>query len=233
MLRVNDIRKLLIDKYNKGSFVIDKTGVKLVEILGATFIADEDWIIRKPDYNYVNKEIEWYESQSLNVYDIPGKVPKIWQQVADRNGFVNSNYGWCIFSKENSEQYKNCIRELKKNPDSRRATMIYNRPTMHYDYNKDGMNDFICTYANQFFIRDNKLVSHYLMRSNDCVFGYCNDYAWAKHVQDKAYKDLKQTYSDLEKGCIIWTASSLHVYEKHFKFLDELSKQNLYQNNKK
>lgn len=224
MKRVKDIRNELIEKYKNQDFVIDKTGQKLVEIIGATFIADEDWIIRKPNYDYVNCELKWYESQSLNVYDIPCKVPTIWKQVADKDGNINSNYGWIIWSKENFEQYKNAIRELKKHRDSRRAIMIYNRPSMHYDYNKNGKNDFVCTMYNQLFIRDNKLISHYVMRSNDAVFGYCNDYQWAKYVHRKAFEDLKNEYPELELGDIIWTASSFHIYERHFKHIDKLIK---------
>jgi thymidylate synthase len=221
-MRVKDIRDLIIEKYKNKEFVIDKTGQKLVEILGATFNADEDYIIRETNFEYAKREIEWYESQSLNVYDIPGKVPKIWQDVSDRNGFINSNYGYLIFSKENFDQFKNCIRELKRNPDSRRATMIYNRPSIHYEYNKDGMSDFICTYANQFFIRDNKLYSHYIMRSNDVVFGYNNDRYWADYVHNLVLTELQKTYTELEKGDLIWTASSLHIYERHFKFIEKL-----------
>src|SRR5699024_5148531 len=109
----------------------------------------------------------------------------------------------------------------KKNPNSRRGVMIYNRPSMHYEHDQNGMSDFICTFANSFFIRDEKLVSHYIMRSNDSVFGYNNDYAWAKHVQQKLADDL-----DIESGDLIWTASSLHVYERHFKFIEELTQNN-------
>tara|TARA_R110002074_G_scaffold320961_1_gene491432 strand:- start:1159 stop:1566 length:408 start_codon:yes stop_codon:yes gene_type:complete len=130
---------------------------------------------------------------------------------------INSNYGWCIYSKENGSQYHNVLRELKNNPNSRRATMIYNRPSMHVDMSRDGMNDFMCTYANTFYIRDGKLESHYLMRSNDAVFGYNNDYAWAKYVQN----DLAFALG-VEPGNLIWTASNFHVYERHFNFIDEL-----------
>ena len=75
-MRVKDIRDLIIEKYKNKEFVIDNTGQKLVEILGATFNADEDYIIRETNFEYAKREIEWYESQSLNVYDIPGKVPQ-------------------------------------------------------------------------------------------------------------------------------------------------------------
>ena len=217
MNRVSDIRAKLIQKYKNQEFVIDKTGVKTIELIGESFIVDEDWIIRPPNYEYIEREIQWYESQSLYVEDIPGQTPAIWKQVADKNGKINSNYGYLIWSEENGRQYDNVLDELRKNPNSRRAVMIYNRPTMHSDYCTDGMSDFICTYANDFLIRDGKLISHYLMRSNDAVFGANNDFAWARHVQTELAKDL-----NVETGDLIWTASSLHVYERHFQFIDKL-----------
>jgi len=215
-MNVAYMRQMIIDKYLSEDFVIDKTGVKTVEVIGATFIADEDHIIRKPAYAYIERELEWYKSQSLNVNDIPGETPQIWKSVASTEGLINSNYGWCIYSEENGNQYKHVLRELNNNPNSRRATMIYNRPSMHLDYNRDGMSDFMCTYANTFYVRDNKLVSHYLMRSNDAVFGYNNDYAWAKYVQNQLAEDL-----GIEVGELIWTASNFHVYERHFNFIEE------------
>jgi thymidylate synthase len=211
------MRQMIMDKYLTEDFVIDKSGVKVVEVIGATFIADEDYIVRKPAYEYIQRELEWYKSQSLYVDDIPGDTPQIWKDIASDEGKINSNYGWCIYSEENGNQYSHVLRELRNNPNSRRATMIYNRPSMHLDYSRDGMSDFMCTYANTFYIRDNKLVSHYLMRSNDAVFGYNNDYAWAKFVQNQLAEDL-----GIEVGELIWTASNFHVYERHFNFIEEL-----------
>ena len=217
MNRVSDIRAKLIQKYKNQEFVIDKTGVKTIELIGESFIVDEDWIIRPPNYEYIEREIQWYESQSLYVEDIPGQTPVIWKQVADKNGKINSNYGYLIWSEENGRQYDNVLNELRKNPNSRRAVMIYNRPTMHSDYCTDGMSDFICTYANDFLIRDGKLISHYLMRSNCAIFGANNDFAWARYVQQKLAHDL-----DIAVGDLIWTASSLHVYEYHFCHIEKL-----------
>jgi thymidylate synthase len=217
MQKVSDIRAKLIQKYKDQDFVIDKTGVKTIELIGESFIADEDWIIRQPNYEYIERELEWYKSQSLYVDDIPGETPAIWKQVASKHGRVNSNYGHLIWSEENYNQYENVLEELHRNPNSRRAVMIYNRPSMHQDYCTDGMSDFVCTYANTFMIRDNKLISHYLMRSNDAVFGYDNDVHWAMYVQKMLAQRLL-----VEVGDIIWTATNLHVYERHFKFIEEL-----------
>lgn len=226
MKTVNDIRRQLIQKYRDGDFVTDKTGQKTVEVVAESFIANEDWIVKLPNKEYIKRELEWYKSQSLFVKDIPGETPAIWKQVADADGKINSNYGWAIWSEENHSQYMNVLMELIMNGFSRRATMIYNRPSMHTDYNQNGMSDFMCTYANGFFIRDNKLHSHYIMRSNDARFGYANDVAWAKYVQQRLLDDLNTNEhffeNELELGDLYWTATSLHVYERDFKLLDDL-----------
>lgn len=217
MLKVNDIRNIIIERYKNEDFVIDRTGVKTIEVIGESFVCDEDWIVRKPNYEYVDRELEWYKSLSLNVDDIPGQTPKIWSDVSSSKREINSNYGYLIWSPENHGQYDSVRKELQSNPNSRRAVMIYNRPTMHQDFNRDGMNDFICTYANNFLIRDNRLISHYLMRSNDAVFGFCNDVHWALYVQSKLAMEL-----GVEVGELIWTCSNFHVYERHFKFIQKL-----------
>ena len=217
MKNVAEIRDVIIDKYLEKDFVIDRTGAKTIEVIGESFLADESWVIRKPNTEYIQRELEWYKSMSLFVEDIPGETPKIWKDIASREGKINSNYGWCIWSDDNGRQYEHVKAELRSNPNSRRAVMIYNRPSMHVDFCKDGMNDFMCTYSNAFMIRDGKLISHYLMRSNDAVFGYNNDVAWAKHVQELLASDL-----GVEVGALIWTATNFHVYERHFKFIDEL-----------
>ena len=217
MKTANDIRADLIDKYLAEDYVIDKSGAKTIEVLGESFVADENWLIRTPAYKYIERELDWYMSESLYVDDIPGTTPQIWKDISSDEGKINSNYGWCIYSEENGNQYKHVLRELKANPNSRRAAMIYNRPSMHLDFNRDGMSDFMCTFANTFMIRDGKLISHYVMRSNDAVFGYNNDVAWAKFVQGQLAYDL-----EVEVGELIWTATNLHVYERHFEFIEAL-----------
>ena len=212
MLKVEDIRQHFIDELMDSNFVTDKTGVKTIEMIGATFEADEPTIFGEVNEEYVERELAWYKSMSLSVNDIPGKTPAIWQQVADENGYINSNYGWAIYHKDNHLQYANVLNELTFSPNSRRAVMIYTRPTMWQDYNRDGMSDFMCTNAVQYMIRDGQLVAIVQMRSNDVVFGYRNDYAWQKYVADCLTKDL-----DLEKQPkIIWHVGNLHVYERHF-----------------
>jgi thymidylate synthase len=221
--RVSDIRDEFRFLLENKVFVTDKTGVKMLEIPSASFIADEPAIFGTVNQDYVSREIAWYNSQSLNVNDIPGGPPAIWKQVADTDGYINSNYGWCIWSDKNCSQYKHVREELSKNPESRRATMIYNRPNMWYDYNALGRSDFMCTNAVQYLIRDNQLHAVVQMRSNDVVFGYKNDYAWQKVVLDTLCTDLSETEGgyDITPGKIYWNAGSLHVYERHFGLLND------------
>jgi thymidylate synthase len=212
LLKVEDIRQHFIGELMDSNFVTDKTGVKTIEMIGATFEADEPTIFGEINEDYIQRELEWYKSMSLYVDDIPGITPAIWQQVADRGGKINSNYGWAIYHKDNHLQYANVLNELTFSPNSRRAVMIYTRPTMWNDYNRDGMSDFMCTNAVQYMIRDGQLVAIVQMRSNDVVFGYRNDYAWQKYVADMLTIDLGL---DVEPK-IIWHVGSLHVYERHF-----------------
>lgn len=214
MISIDTVRQYFKYALENENFVIDKTGVKMLEMVGESFIANEPAIFGTVNQEYVQHELDWYLSCSLNVNDIPGGPPKIWQQVATEDGLINSNYGWCIFHPDNGMQYQAVKTELLSNPYSRRAIMIYNRPSMHMDYNYNGMSDFMCTNAVQYLYRKQKLNAVVQMRSNDVVFGYKNDYAWQKFVLDTLAKDL-----EVPAGDIIWNAGSLHVYERHFKLV--------------
>jgi thymidylate synthase len=219
------IRNEFAKKYAAGEIVRNDTGslsgADTVEIIGASFIADEDSIFDEPNADYIARELEWYRSASLNVNDIPGGTPKIWQAVSDADGFINSNYGYLVFDAANGAQYDHVLLTLLKSPSSRRATMIYTRPTMHTDFNANGMQDFVCTNAVQFLIRDNKLHAVVQMRSNDAWAGYRNDYAWQRYVQTKLLKDLNDLREQpYEAGDIHWQVASLHVYQKQFHLIE-------------
>jgi len=221
-LRTEDIRDQFLDLYSKEKYVTDKTDVKTLELVGASFIADEETIFGTPNKEYIDREISWYLDESLNVCDIPGKTPEIWNQISSTEGKINSNYGYLVFSEENYNQYKSVCQQLLCDQNSRRAVVIYQRPTMHSDFSVDGMSDFICTNAVQYMIRDNMVHSVVQMRSNDVVFGYRNDYAWQKFVLDWLIKDLNVLgENNYSAGDITWQVGSLHVYERHFKFLDK------------
>lgn len=220
MQTIQDIRSYFISALENEDYVEDKTGVKTLDLVGASFLADAPAIFGTPNEEYISREIAWYESQSLNVEDIPGETPAIWKSISSDNGKINSNYGYLINSEENFNQYQKVLTQLLVDRQSRRAVMIYQRPSMHEDFCVDGMSDFICTNAVQYLIRGNQVNAVVQMRSNDVIFGYRNDYAWQLHVLQNLVADINRLgESDYSVGDIIWQVGSLHVYERHFKFV--------------
>ena len=222
-----DILKLFKNKYKNDEF-----RGNTVELQNIHFICDKDYIVREPNYDYAKREIEWYESQSLNVNDIPGGAPTIWKQVATSLGYINSNYGWCIFGEDNGKQYEHCLKSLLKDHMTRQAVMIYTRPQMQTDWNKNEMHDFMCTHYVHCFLNEvqhpeNNVEVYELkyivyQRSCDAVFGFNNDFQWHKYVYDKLYNDLIDAGIPMSenKPFIEYNCGSLHVYDRHFKHLE-------------
>ncbi|AAQ81353.1 dCMP hydroxymethylase [Aeromonas phage 44RR2.8t] len=220
-MNTQNIRDILAQRFAAGEFVTDKTGVKTIEIAPVMFKADEPLIFGKLNNDYIERELAWYLSQSRYVHDIPGKTPVIWEAVSDSEGRINSNYGWAILSDENGSQFANVLMHLASDPNTRRANMIYTRPTMHEDYKANGMSDFMCTNNVQYQIRDGKLNAVVHMRSNDAIFGYRNDWAWQDYVLKRLVDKLQSREVMVEKGDIYWCVDSIHVYERHFPMIEK------------
>ena len=223
MMNVKDIRNHFIGELKDETFTTDKSGQKTIELIGASFIADEAAIFGTPSESYINAELNWYLSGSTNINDIykakPGEdepeprrdPPDAWKHAANDHGEINSNYGYLVFDDKYYRQFDNVCAELHNYPDSRRATMVYTRPSIWIEFNEHGKNDFICTNAVTYYVRDKTLQSVVQMRSNDVVFGYKNDYAWQSYIMGQVANAL-----DLTAGSITWQVQNLHVYERHF-----------------
>jgi len=221
MYQVNntaDIKEVFKKHLKAENYVTDKTGVKTIEILGASFVADQPAIFGVPNQEYIDTEIRWYDSKSTNINDIykDKEPPQAWQYSANKHGEINSNYGKLIYSGKYHKQYDKALNELLSNNDTRRASMVYQRPSIWKEYKENGKNDFICTNAVTYYIRNNMLHAVVQMRSNDVIFGYRNDYAWQRHIQERLQDDLYYNGVKTELGHIYWQVQSLHVYERHF-----------------
>ena len=217
-----DIRERLALKHSLKEYAPNGT----VEIRGASFLVTDDHLFGKPNPAYIAAELQWYEEQSLSVdrlAEIYGKRVAIWDQVADSNGFINSNYGFLIYSTVRSEysQYNQCLWALQEDPNSRRGVMVYTRPTAYIDATRWDGNDMICTNVVHYHIIDGMLHAVVQMRSNDAIYGFNNDIAWQQHVLNKLAGDL-----NVEPGTILWQAASLHVYPRHFHLLEEFTHEN-------
>ena len=164
-------------------------------------IDDED---RNWKWDYAEAEWQWYLSGDNNINklgELYGKIPEIWKRMADKEGFVNSNYGW---QWKRSDQLDEVIDLLKTNPRTRQAAIsIYDRKE-GYMYN----NDTPCTYAVQFTIVGQKLNMCVTMRSNDLWYGFCNDqYCFSK------LQELVATETGLLIGSYYHFAHNLHLYD--------------------
>ena len=179
---------------------------------------------RESNEEYLKKELSWYLSLDPTIEKV-GDV-KIWQNICSKkDSTVNSQYGILVYGEENGNQFQKALNSLVNDKDSRQAVIIYNRPTIHEDAYKDGKHDFICTFYQQFFIRNNRLECITNMRSNDCVFGIFNDLPWFEHVYNDMYKNLLKDYPNLEKGNLIYIANSFHCYERHFGVLEAIAEE--------
>jgi thymidylate synthase len=194
---------------------------RTVDITALQFNASDPALFGAPDLGYIEREKQWYLSQSLKVKDIPGDVPKIWKEVADDDGVINSNYGWVVFSKDNHHQFMFAVNQLKKDTHTRRAVIQFNRPSMTRDFNHNGRNDYMCTYSYQFNIdQAGALNMMVYMRSCDMIYGYPNDLAWATYVRDRMLEKLNSPAVRFHRGLIIWHCGSGHIYDRHFYLLD-------------
>ncbi len=122
----------------------------------------------------------------------------------DHNGNVNSNYGY-QWSRNN--QLEKVVEMLRKDPTTRRASIsLYDGKEIDL-YTKDT----VCTYAINFYISNQRLNMQVMMRSNDLVFGFCNDqYCFSKLQQLVANKLNKKLGDYFHFTC------NMHIYQKHF-----------------
>lgn len=214
-----DIRRYFQNALLKREFTLDKSKCNMIELIGASFLADSPTIFGIPNQLYIDKEIAWYDAMSTNIFDMQDP-PKQWVATANKEGDINSNYGYLLYHHDNHNQYTHVFSELLANANSRRACAIYNRPSMWLDYDARGKNDFVCTNAVTYYIRNNQLHAVVQMRSNDVVFGYKNDYAWQSTVLQRLVNNLNHHLeAQLKTGTIVWQAQNLHVYERHFDLI--------------
>jgi len=164
-------------------------------------IEDQD---RNWKWDYAEAEWQWYLSGDNNINklgELYGKIPEIWKRMADKEGYVNSNYGW---QWQRGNQLDEVIDLLKTNPRTRQAAIsIYDRKE-GYMYN----NDTPCTYAIQFTVQAQHLNMCVTMRSNDLWYGFCNDqYCFSKLQEVVAYR------TGLLIGNYYHFAHNLHLYD--------------------
>ena len=186
---------------------VEFAGTKALFNIGFTIENPTNKVITNKERNwneeYAAAEWAWYLSGDPRIKklgELYGKIPPIWERMADSNGEVNSNYG---YQWKRHDQLENVINILKKNPDTRQAAIsIYDGKEIH-----QYAHDTPCTYAVQFTIVQGKLYMSVYMRSNDLWYGFCNDQYQFASLQEMVAERL-----NLPVGTYYHHAHNLHLY---------------------
>ena len=180
---LNEIRSVGIDF--AGTRALFNVGFTIIDPL-ANRIQNEE---RQWNLKYAEAESQWYDSGDPSIKklgEIYGKIPPIWKRMADKDGNVNSNYGWQM---QRKDQLNKVVLMLNETPDTRQATIsIY-----------DGKE--IDKYATD------KLNMCVTMRSNDLWYGFCNDQYCFSELQRYVAMRI-----DKEVGEYYHFAHNLHLY---------------------
>ena len=203
-------------------------GLKTKEMLNAQYLlAPRERFMcfdhRKLRLDYIKQEFLWYLVGDRFDASI-GEVAGMWKQLINKDGSINSNYGYSIFNHEtagrHSSNFARVVSTLLANPLSRRAVITI----LNNDYLNSETLDYPCTCYLYFMIRNNTLGLIVRMRSQDAIYGMGNDAPFFSFLQELMYVTLKgyPQFEDLELGEYLHTADSFHVYEKHFEMFKNI-----------
>lgn len=212
-LTVEDVRRDFIHQH--GAYPADE----MLEIFNIGFVCNRSHIFLKPNKDYIRAEIAWYENKSKCIWAFKYRpIPKIWVDIADPDGIVNSNYGNLV---ARYDQLGGCINQLVESRNTRRAVMVYMPQEIQDTYNYKGRNDFVCTWGTSLQIVEDELYYTILQRSCDAIYGYRNDLPWHRYMQNKVVKRYNRVTAGKEKpisrGPVIMFANNLHIYPRHRK----------------
>lgn len=175
---------------------------------------------RKLKLKYIAAEMLWYFSGELSIDNIKDYA-STWVSIA-KDGKAHSNYGNMVFHQKldnySGNQFNWAVESLIKDKHSRQALINFNQPW----HKIEGVADFPCAIAVQYFIRDDYLIAITHMRSNDLIYGFCNDFPFFSFLQQLLYIRLLKEYPTLCLGSNIHIANSLHVYEKHYDMMSKI-----------
>ena len=153
--------------------------------------------VRNWNHFYAESEWQWYLTGDPSIDrlgEIYGKIPPIWEKMADCNREVRSNYG---FQWKRKGQLNCAIDKLKDKKNTRHALIsIFDGKEHSSRY----MFDVPCTCAIHFQVVDDKLNMSVMMRSNDLWYGF--------PIDQYCFSKLQQMVSEQTKICLLYTSPS-------------------------
>ena len=157
-------------------------------------------------------ELLWFLQGDTNVRYLHENKVTIWDEWADANGDLGPIYGkqwraWKTADGETIDQLSEVIKEIKKNPDSRRLVVsAWNVGELA------NMKLPPCHLLFQFYVANGKLSCQLYQRSADVFLGVpfnIASYSLLTH--------LVAEQCDLQVGEFIWTGGDCHLYLNHLE----------------
>jgi len=160
-------------------------------------------------------ELLWFLRGETNVRSLQENGVTIWDEWADENGELGPIYGhqwrsWPMPNGEHIDQLANVVREIRRNPDSRRlivsAWNVADIPRMRLPP---------CHAFFQFYVRDGLLSCQLYQRSADVFLGVpfnIASYALLTH--------LVAHQCDLGVEDFVWVGGDCHLYLNHLEQVD-------------
>lgn len=174
-------------------------------------------LIGRLDYNYGAKFYEWMITGSTD----PDSLTKDYPNTArfmekPKSDLLPQNFN-TFYGPRIIEQLPYIVKELKDNPNSRRAVISILEKTDLLLLDKDETLEFPCADSATFFIREGKLNAHLHMRSQNMGQVLKLDmYLWARFTKELAFE------LNIPTGTFSSSIVSAHVFTRDFEYLKSL-----------
>lgn len=157
----------------------------------------------------------WMMSGNNRLEDIAFYEPKVGKFTDDHLTVPGSDYGMRMFQpRPGLDQISGIVNELRKHKQSRRATVAVFHPE---DAVRQGSADIPCTFGLNFLIRDGKLYSTTIMRSNNAM-----QLLPFNLFEFSMLAEVIAVESGVELGPMTHLALSMHVYENDIDGVDAI-----------
>lgn len=200
---------------------------------------DRVFTLRQPhSVRYLCRELLSFFKGSLKVSDGLSNASKFWEKIADKNGNINSNYGYYVFhiklpEAHNQTQYDWVVSCFEEDLDTRQALINISQ----INHKTSDVLDFPCTLGLQFYIIDQHFCCEVYSRSTDVIWGLPYDMGFFSFLTELLYKDIKRIISiknkvNLKLGYVRMNTCFTQIYDiTKEKAADVLNKLNSSEDN--
>lgn len=214
MKQYHDLLQHLLDHGVKKS---DRTGTGTLSVFGHQMRFDlaEGFPLvttKKLHVRSIIHELLWFLKGETNIAYLKENGVSIWDEWADENGELGPVYGyqwrsWPNPDGSHTDQIKNLVDGIRKNPDSRRHIVSAWNPSF---IEQMALPPCHCLF--QFYVADGKLSCQLYQRSCDTFLGVPFNIA--------SYALLTMMVAQvcgLKPGDFVWTGGDVHLYSNHIE----------------